>query len=78
MIALKPAKDMTEALQSVKQAMQMYEEIPYFPHLNILLTNGMALFLPTSYLRETMVDSIKYVNLIYSDHKCTKNAPWMI
>ena len=47
-MALKPAKDMTEALQSVKQAMQMYEEIPYFPHLNNLFSYGVALFLPIS------------------------------
>ena len=47
-MALKPAKDMTEALQSVKQAMQMYEKIPYFPHLNNLFSYGVALFLPNS------------------------------
>ena len=77
-MALKPAKDMTEALQFVKQAMQIYEENPYFPHLNNLFSYGVTLFLPISYLRETMVDSIKFVNLMYSNHKCTKNAPWMI
>ena len=78
MIALKPAKDMTEALQFVKQAMQVYEEKPYFPHIMNLNTYGVALFMPISNLREAMVDSIKNVNLFYSNLKCTKNAPWMI
>ena len=59
MIVLKPAKDMTEALQFVKQAMQVYKDKPYYPHIMNLNTHGVALFMPNSNLREAMVDSIK-------------------
>ena len=47
-IALKPAKDMTEALQSIRLAMKVYDDKPYLPHLGNIFTYGCSLILPIS------------------------------
>ena len=58
--------------------MKVYEDKPYFPYLGNVFTYASSLLMPISTQKDSMADAIKFINLMYSNHTCTKSAPWMI